>query len=153
MNKKIELYKLLKLIIKSRTNVEKEDLVHDVYVKFLENRYLDRYDPFKGTFVYFVKVYTGFVLGNIFCPQRKSYWTHNIKTWNLEDGYTTSKSRNPQEELLFKESLKDAMLYFTKTELDVLLGNKTCAEIARKRGVSRQYTSAQLKERISKFKV
>lgn len=137
----ISMYNFLKKYIKD------EDLVQDIAEIFIQRKYAERYDPLKSSFKTFVNNYYKFIFGNI---NKK---TKYLNTVGLIEGFNDVNNEPILDDVMIeKESLAKIFDYFTDEELDLMTGEVFGAELARRRGITRQAVNSKLKNRINKFK-
>lgn len=144
--RKLELYNLLHRYVVCN-HEHREDLIHDIYEIFLRRKYVEKFDPEKSSFKTFVNNYYKFILGNI--NKKNKY----LNTTGLIEGFN-DMDRSPSicDIMVEKESLAEVFDYFTDEELDLMRGETIGADLARKKGISRQTVNEKLRKSIKKFK-
>ena len=143
--KKEDLYILLQKYIPRYYTCEREDLIHNIFVIFLQRNYLDKFDPDLSSFPTFVKRYSSYIAGNII----KDKIRKQINTVEIVEG--CNDVYNILDSVIDKNLLKKIQNYFSEDEIDLLYGYVSYTELGRKRGLSRQILHARLKKRIKDF--
>lgn len=141
--RKVELYNLLKKYI----GPDKEDLVHSVYEVFLKRKYVESFDPEKSSFKTFVNNWSKFIMKTI---HLKTKYLNKVEL--LEGFNDVDKSPSICDMIIEKEYLAEIFDYFTDEELNLMNGNTVGADLARKKGITRQAVSIKLRDKVRKFK-
>ena len=145
--KKEELYILLQKYVPRYYTCEREDLIHSVYLIFLERDYLDKFDPNLSSFATFVKRYSSYIAGNIISHKIRK----RINTVEIVEGHNDIDNTSPLDNFIKEKCLEEVNNYFSEDEIDLLCGYVSSAELGRKLCVSRQTVHARLKKRIKDF--
>lgn len=160
----IETYEILQKSVRNsdflneRLGFSRDDLIQEVIKVFLENKYMDRYNPNKCPLSAYVNTYKLLVIGNLYKKARalkreclsiplnyhdkegsETYYTHAVN-------YET-----PEDIVIDEEFLSAARKFFTPEEYDILIGELTQTELAAVYGITRQAVNSSLKRKTKKF--
>lgn len=164
------IYNLIKVItyrygkqFKVLNYVEYEDLVHDVISRLLEQRVIEKHDESKGrlsTWLYrsIFRIIHNITRRHYYKKDGKFIETSRAKLKNNSSSaencsfFLSGDNRDLDRIIDSKKIAGIARQFFSTDQIDILMGESCCAEVARKNGVSRQYIHKKLDTDNKKFK-